>query len=138
MALMPASQATAWVLILQCWQGRRDLLQTAAALSIFYGLWAVKNRLTTIKAERGYSPMFMTALGCIYAQQNGNKHLAMGGAMMVILTFLIASTKVLGWPASKLAHVSKKTKAWAYVTKAYYASSIASWSVIAYLLYQSL
>lgn len=136
MALMPASQAVAIHALHAVWSGERELLPVVTAMSTFYALWAIKNRLTTIKAEKGHYPLIMTLIGCVYAQRGGGASLALLGALGVLLAFLLAATRVLRWPASKLAYVSKKTLGWAMVMKLYYVSSIASWGAVAYMLYR--
>ena len=134
-ALMPASQVAAIMLLWQVRSGTQDVRQVAGGLAAFYALWAVKNRLTTQPHERGHFALGLTAVGCHYALGGGSHAAAFFGAVMTWATFAFAATKVLTWPAHKLAHVMKKTALWARVLQLYYVSSLATWAAAAYFLF---
>lgn len=136
MGLMPVSQAIFGALLLQVQSGHQDLRQLVAYAATFYCSWAVKNRLTTQKYERGYYSFGMAACGSLYALRGGTHAAAFVGALAIVLNFLVAAPRVLGWPAAKLAHVAKKTTTWAYVMKAYFLSSFLTWGAAALWLFR--
>ena len=111
------------------------LVRTVGTMSIFYGLWAVKNLLTTKPYEKGHYAFFTCAAGCYGLRKvEAAKYLAVLGAVGVLAAFVIAGKRVLLWPASKTAYVSKKPLYWAYVMQVYFAQSLLLWGLVSYKL----
>lgn len=133
MLLMPVSQAIAWTVLrgeLSGFGFEVPLTQRLVPVALFYGSWATIKRVYGDKNERGHVSMG-ALLVCLTTR---NPALAALGCLGVIVNFSLVVPIVIGWPASKLAYVVKKTKLWAYVIKSYFASSLLFWSTAAYCL----
>ena len=134
MLLMPASQAVAWKLVLDADDPRRALFY----ISLFYALWAVKNRLSGITRERGYYGFALVCLGTSFADQNDlTRRITLAGIGGVFGAFILAAMLVLPWPVAKTAYLFKKTTTWAHVLRMYYISSLGFWAFALRKLWQS-
>ena len=137
MLLMPVSQFCAWALVIGKAIGSvtMPLLDIVGGLCTFYGLWALKNRFFSNPLERAYYPFAIGCVGCFYFGENTTgRVVAAVGSLGVFLAFAIASTRVLVWPAPKLAYIAKKTLLWARIDKPYFVSSLLFWPVVIVLL----
>jgi len=138
--LMPVSVGASLYLVTTA-TGTVSLVQAVLGISLFYGLWALLNLFTTKPYEKGHFAFFTCALGCGGALRDAGHftgYLAVIGAAGCLAAFMIAGKRVLGWPASKTAHVSKKTLYWVYVMQAYFLASFALWGLVTYKLYGAL
>eukprot|EP00929_Paragymnodinium_shiwhaense_P122613 TRINITY_DN95506_c0_g1_i1.p1 TRINITY_DN95506_c0_g1~~TRINITY_DN95506_c0_g1_i1.p1 ORF type:complete len:159 (-),score=17.92 TRINITY_DN95506_c0_g1_i1:236-712(-) len=130
--LMPLSVTSASFLVATATTA--ELCNRVAAISAFYGCWAVYNVLTTKPQEKGHYPLFLCMLGCLSNSSTG-RYVAIFGGSVTWLFFIIAGKLgVLTFPASKLAYVSKKTLYWALVVKTYFVASLLLWAYIVYRL----
>ena len=138
MLAMPISQAAAWYLVLSIevlGTLQYSLADVLFRLCVFHALWAVKNRFFSNPMERGYYPFAMAAAGtCVGWDSALGLGMSLLGALGVFGAFVVGSMRVISWPASKLAHVAKKTRTWANVMKAFYASSLIFWLMVSVLL----
>ena len=130
MALMPISQTAAWLSLMKF---KLPLSTVLPIFSLFYALWALKKVVVDgDRIERGHFTMGLTFVGSAFIglESRAGRVVTMAGLFTVLASFVIAGMKVLQWPASKLAHVVKKTLLWAYIIKAYFISSLAFWLTV--------
>ena len=117
-------------------QDKKTLFVRAGSISGFYAAWALFNKFTTKPYEKGHFAFLTCLSGCVIVESMPalGRGLASSGAAAAFIAFVIAGQRVLGWPASKLAHVSKKTLMWARVMQIYFVCSLGSWGYICYRL----
>lgn len=137
--LMPLSVAISIFLVAT--SSAPALYNRVAAVAFFYCSWAVYNWLTTKPQEKGHYPLFTCMIGCFVGNSSRKdiaivcKCIAILGAATTWLFFAgVGYRGALTFPASKLAHVNKKTLYWAWVLKAYFVGSLFSWALIVYRL----
>ena len=132
MILMPTSQAAAWVGLGLAHMGHMPIDRLCLCLSVFYGIWSVRNRFFQSPAERGYYAFSTCALGCqLGLHSAAGRACAVLGALAVFGAFAFAAQSVLRWPLAKLAYVAKKTLTWALFMRVYYVSSLVFWPAAA-------
>ena len=105
MLLMPASNVATIALISLSAAGYVDLLHACAAISAFYVLWALRNKIFAgNKLEKGhltYGTVLAGALARNYA-------LALVGVALVAGSIVYVLRVILPWPLSKLAHGERR------------------------------
>ena len=132
MILMPTSQMVAWVGYVATFTGHITIDRLCLGLSVFYGIWAVRNRFFQNPGERGYYAFTFCAIGChIGLKTATGRAFAVMGALAIFGAFAVAAQRVLVWPLSKLAYVAKKTLTWALFMRVYYVSSLLFWPLAA-------
>lgn len=129
MALMPISVITSLGLVYTA-EGSGELYRVMSLISGFYTCWALLNKFTTKPYEKGHIPLGICLAGCLLeSQMQYAGYLAAVGAAGTWAAFAIAGFgRVLAWPPSKTAYVSKKTLMWAHVLRLYFAASLVSWA----------
>ena len=134
MILMPASQIWAWLKFLQGVKNDElavTLRQMLPSLCIFHALWALKNRYAGNMLEKGHLTFGAVALASLMGLDRVEAfYFALAGAAMVWVSFFFVAANVTPWPATKLAHVMRKTVMWARIYKAYMLANTAFWLVI--------
>ena len=136
MVMMPVSQAFAWFSLVAAQFERVPIEKPFALLAIFYGAWAMYNRLFKNPMERGYYAFGTLYLGLYLGLQHPyGRAGAVLGALAVWIAFAVASTRVLQWPPAKLAYIAKKTYTWAIFMRGYWRSSLVLWPLVAIRLY---
>jgi hypothetical protein len=131
MALMPASQAVAWYLILQ-----KSLYPSVFKVSAFYCAWALYNKyLGGQTKELGHISMGLLALAA-YAER---KYPTIAATALVLANFGIPAYYLLAWSPSELAEKVKGDTShlaivWARIFKAYFVSNLGLWSTVLYKL----
>ena len=132
MLLMPVSvSASVW--LVSGADNRDALCHSMASVAAFYTAWALLNKFTTKPYEKGHIPLSMLLVGCL-VDGKYTSYLAVLGSAGTWIAFAVAAQRVFGWPASKLAYVSKKTLTWAHVLRFYFAASLCSWAYFTYRL----
>ena len=105
MLLMPVSNFATIALISLSAAGYVDLLHACAAISAFYVLWALRNKIFAgNKLEKGhltYGTVLAGALARNYA-------LALVGVALVAGSIVYVLRVILPWPLSKLAHGERR------------------------------
>lgn len=132
--LLPSVAAS--VILTATANNKASLFGRAAGISSFYAAWALFNKFTTKPYEKGHFAFLTCLSGCVIVESMPalGRGLASSGAAAAFLAFVIAGQRVLGWPASKVAHVSKKTLVWARVMQVYFVCSFGSWGYLCYRL----
>jgi hypothetical protein len=113
MWLMPASQLASWGALAAA--SRDTLLPTLQAIGLFYAAWALRNRLTGNKKEKG-----QYTYGTVVAGAALGSHILAGAGVIAVADSILLVLWIMGpWPLGKVAHVMKKTLLWALLFKLY-------------------
>ena len=133
MLLMPLSQMWAWTTLFRRAYNHTlalTLQEMLPPLCIFHVLWALKNRYSGNKHERGHLTMGTVAAGSLMGLDGAGFYVALAGAAMVWGSFAMVASRVVPWPDSKLAYLMKKTEVWAMVFKAYMSTNTMLWLLL--------
>ena len=100
--------------------------QVLTGLTFFHTVWALKNRLLENPNEAGFLAFGTSAIGfTIGLESVAGQVMAVMGVFAASVAFAVDGfTRVLLWPAEKLAYKAKKTLLWAHVTRVFYISSL--------------
>merc|ERR1712008_368553 len=130
MVFMPISNLVSLALLVCCSVGLVPLSPVLIGLGLFFAFWAVRNYIfANQSAERGMFTFGIVVVGGALRQAHAltGTIIAIVGALAIIGSLAYVLSMISTWPASKLAHVQKKSLTWAYIFKLYAAISLITW-----------
>lgn len=133
LSLMPGSQISAWIILLHTasQSGLHDAVGMLPPLAVMHSLWAVKNVVYDQNtAEKGYLTFGVVTLGTAFIGVDAwpwGRCTSILGVFLVWVSYVFVLLNIVSWPPEKLAHVVRKTRAWANVFRGYVVSSCLFW-----------
>mmetsp|Transcript_15811 Transcript_15811/g.46133 ORF Transcript_15811/g.46133 Transcript_15811/m.46133 type:complete len:150 (-) Transcript_15811:525-974(-) len=125
MLLMPVSQAIAWNALLN---DRKPV--SAIYCAAFYWLWAMKNLLKgPLKADLGVAS-FAGYVGARY--WGASSRMLFGAAVFICVNYAMGLALVGMAPPKVVAKKLKKSEAWVQIFRAYCATALGYWILVAY------
>ncbi|GKY99792.1 hypothetical protein MPSEU_000933000 [Mayamaea pseudoterrestris] len=127
-ALMPASQAVAWYLVLR----QRPLLAQVWKIALFYCIWALHNKYADgVTQELGQYSMGLLALAAYF----NHRRASIAATVLVLINYLLALGIILSLTAHDMAMKSKNRDdwlgmTWAHTFQLYVLSNLALWTLV--------